>query len=271
MSPRFSNCLFFHAKGLDYNVEIKPASDHDPKVIDGVFKGFVHRAITICSENHIESELQFLVDTFVENGYTKTHLLKLIKQVRDKFNTMSNNDVPNENHAQTISLPWVPGLSPKLRKIYRNAGYKVVFKSSANLKTILTSRNKSQLPPHSHPGVYLHESTCSLKYIGQTKKQVSTRMAEHMDNISKKRNDQPMAQHVCTCGCSIDWTKVRTLKVSNNKFEREVREALEIQYHQCGPRMGGMNLDDGRYLKTSFWTPMFKSLRENDNSETSSN
>jgi hypothetical protein len=298
-----------HRKEAITNIQIKPTSDHDPKVIDGVFKGFVHRALTICSKKHLQSELQFLVDTFVENGYARVHLLKLVNQVQNKFDSGNGDsacevvqreethdqnddthdrDGRNDDNAcevvtrddthdrdgkngdnvhkmQTISLPWVPGLSPKLRKIYRSAGYKAVFKSGANLKNILTSRNKTQLPPHSHPGVYLHESTCSRKYVGQTKKQINTRMDEHAQNIEKKRWTEPMAQHVCTCGCNIDWTKVKTLKISNHKFGRQVREALEIQYHQCGPRDGGMNLDDGRYLKTLFWTPMLKSLREKKN------
>ena len=52
-----------------------------------------------------------------------------------------------------------------------------------------------------------------------------------------------------------------TLNVENNKFDRKVREALEIQYHECGSKKGGMNLDDGQYANTKFWTPYFKYLR----------
>ena len=44
-----------------------------------------------------------------------------------------------------IVLPLVPGLSPKLQKSFKNAGYKTMFKSSTNLKTLLASRNKSKL------------------------------------------------------------------------------------------------------------------------------
>ena len=247
----------------------------------------------ICSKTHIENEIQFLVDTFVENGYTRTHLQKLVTQIRTKFhrnvsdtsetsNGVFTGDPVSNDHettartettggetrsithseGQTVSLPWVPGLSPRLRKIYRKAGYKVVFKSGASLKTILTSKNKTQLPPHSHPGVYLHESTCSKKYIGQTKKRILTRTSEHADNIAKERWAEPIAKHLHECGCQIDWTKSRTLKMSKNRFEREVREALEIQFHQSGPENGGMNDDNGRHLKTLFWTPMLKYLRD---------
>ena len=58
-----------------------------------------------------------------------------------------------ENPLKIVSIPWISGVSPKLRKSFKNAGCKAVFKSIANLKTILTSKNKSKLPPLSQPGV----------------------------------------------------------------------------------------------------------------------
>ena len=44
-----------------------------------------------------------------------------------------------------------------------------------------------------------------------------------------------------------------TVTTANRNFERSVREALEIQRHRSAPIFGGMNQDDGQYLKTTFW------------------
>ena len=63
----------------------------------------------------------------------------------------------------------------------------------------------------------------------------------------------------------IEWESLTTLKVKNNKFDRKVQEALGIQYHECEPKKGGMNLDDGQYVNTKFWTPYFKYLRKRQN------
>ena len=120
-----------HRKNAITNVQVKPESSHDPGILQGVFKGFVHRAIKICSERYIDSELNFLKHVFVENGYKETDLCKIIEEVKLKF-THDRVDIAtatvNEDTLQTISLPWIPGVSPKLRKVYRKAGYKVVFK-----------------------------------------------------------------------------------------------------------------------------------------------
>ena len=45
------------------------------------------------------------------------------------------------------------------------------------------------------------------------------------------------------------------LKTEQRHFERAVREALEIQRHRSAPRFGGMNKDEGQYLKSTFWMP----------------
>ena len=71
-----------------------------------------------------------------------------------------------EEIPKIVTLPWIPGLSPKLRT-YRAHGYKAVFKSSTNLKTILTSGNKTKLPNYSQPGVYMITCKCGMKDYGQ--------------------------------------------------------------------------------------------------------
>ena len=35
---------------------------------------------------------------------------------------------------------------------------------------------------------------------------------------------------------------------------------MEIQRNRCGPDSGGMNVDLGKWVKTKFWLPFFKSL-----------
>ena len=50
--------------------------------------------------------------------------------------------------------------------------------------------------------------------------------------------------------------------MEHNRFKRRVRETLEIKHRECGPRKakGGVNLDDGQYITTNFWTPFFNYL-----------
>ena len=65
-----------------------------------------------------------------------------------------------------------------------------MFKSSANLKTILTSSNKNRLPKNSHPIVYMVSCKCEKRYVGETKLKVSTRIKQHERTI-KDKNGTP--------------------------------------------------------------------------------
>ncbi|XP_065671659.1 uncharacterized protein LOC136089535 [Hydra vulgaris] len=53
------------------NVQTKPHSCHDSKIIYGVFKGFIQRAFALCSKEHINHEIKFLTEMFIENDYNK--------------------------------------------------------------------------------------------------------------------------------------------------------------------------------------------------------
>ena len=46
----------------------------------GVFKGFLSRALHICSENYLAQEIDFLINVFAENGHSITVLEKVTKK-----------------------------------------------------------------------------------------------------------------------------------------------------------------------------------------------
>ena len=72
-----------------------------------------------------------------------------------------------------------------------------------------------------------------------------------------------MAEHSKHYNQRIDWSKnTKTLCIESNDFQRKVREALEIQYHETAPNNeGSLNQDNGQYVTTNFWKPMFSFLR----------
>ena len=248
------------------NVQVRPESSHDPKILKGIFYGFLYRAKSICSEKYINKEVEFLVDTFVENGYREDALRQIVQEFNEKQKQPKNNNTikSQDDPCYTITLPWIPGVSPKLRKAYRKAGYKVAFKSGKNIGNILTANNKDKLPNNSYPGVYKIPCTCGVTpYRGETKKKVSTRTNEHRNNVIKKEWDKSgIAFHSKSCNGKIEFEKTETVAVVYNKFDRKVRETLEIQKHDCHIKDGGMNPDKGQYVTTKFWIPLLHHLRK---------
>ncbi|XP_065664673.1 uncharacterized protein LOC136086307 [Hydra vulgaris] len=85
------------------NIQIKPHFNHDPNVLKAIFNGYIHRAYSICSENHLKDEMNFLIQVFTENGYDEKMLKDISYHVRKKCLANKNETLSNSNNLPTIS------------------------------------------------------------------------------------------------------------------------------------------------------------------------
>ncbi len=202
--------------------------------------------------------MKFIKQIFVENGYEPKKLDKMIQDIERR-------KPRNKESASTVryaSLPWIPGLSQKLKKVFKHAECQISFKSPRNLESILTSKNKPKLPLNSQPGVYFIPTECKAGYTGETKKKISTRNTEHEKSVFEGdcENDA-LAGHNETCGCTIKWENTKTLAIEPVWFRRKVRESLEIRRLKSGPgNEKGLNRDNGDYVTTNTWTSVFEKV-----------
>ena len=231
------------------NIQIKPNSCHDEKTKIGVFKGYISRARSICSPEYLTEELKFISDVFVENGYSGKYLKNIIKNM-DKCHQINRID-----KKQYVSLPLLPQLSNKLRKVFKKSGYTVSFKSPSNIKDVLTNSNKDRLPDNSFPGVYMVSCECLAKYVGQTKNSIKKRCKQHEKNVFLGQNEESaISAHANKNNHQIKWENTKTLARETNYVKRSVREALEIKRNKTGPNEElGMNQDHGLLVKTKTW------------------
>ena len=230
------------------NVMIKPTSSIDPKLATGVFKGFIARAIRICSENRIQDEIDFLCDVFVENGYDREVLNKIVHEYTTNHNQVSNHsstEKPNQLTNNIVKLPWIPVVGPKLRKIFRKNGFNVVFTSQSSLANILCN-NKCPFPPNSTAGVYQVDCKCGAEYIGETKKRICTRVSEHRKAAENENwKSSGLTEHCKDCNDGVLWSEAKTICCESDYWRRKVREGLEIM--KCQPTLnkdGGLGVSD---------------------------
>ncbi|XP_004210295.3 uncharacterized protein LOC101240958 [Hydra vulgaris] len=121
-----------HRKEAITNVQLKPNSNSNPKIIIGVYKGFLCRTKRICSQKHLQKEIDFLIDIFVENGYDKNILNNI---TIDYFKNCSKNTTFQPFDIQPfIKLPWIPIVGPKLRKELRKQNLNGYFHINSQFK-----------------------------------------------------------------------------------------------------------------------------------------
>ena len=89
-----------YRKNAIINVQIKPNSGHDPKILRGIFTGFLQHALSFCSQ---QEEIDFLVQKFVDNGNQKHKL------ILTNFNERkaSRQPTPSENTDPTQTVGYL--------------------------------------------------------------------------------------------------------------------------------------------------------------------
>ncbi|XP_065658053.1 uncharacterized protein LOC136082570 [Hydra vulgaris] len=100
------------------NIQIKPHSNLDPKILKAIFNGYIYKAYSKCSENHLEDEINFLIQVLTENGYDEKMLKDISYHARKKCLANKNEILSNSNNLPTIYLPWIPIIFPRLRRVF---------------------------------------------------------------------------------------------------------------------------------------------------------
>ena len=100
---------------------MKPHSGHNPKILQSIFTGFIDRAYAICQPIQREEEIGFLIRCLTENGYNNNKLKRITERYHQNMMSPpdSNGDQQSDEPTTTVTLPWIPGLSPKLQKAFK--------------------------------------------------------------------------------------------------------------------------------------------------------
>ena len=109
----------------------------------------------------------------VENGDNK----QLLKNLIIKYNNEKNNNSNQENNTEKRyykilkKLPWIPNISPKIKRKFKKIGKDIAFMSWKNL-------------PNSPPGAYQLDCSCNEKYIASQKRRYNLHDAQNINKIA---------------------------------------------------------------------------------------
>ena len=193
------------------NILIRPSSCHNGKIKNEAFKGFLLWAKAIRSEKHLDEEIKFIQQIFKENGY----------------------DEKNKRYA---SLPWIHGLSYKLKKV-RKADCKMSFKSESpqNLDTILASRNKQnnrQQPTKSNREH--EEAECRSISLTENFKEKKWSHRSFRNSKFKKLSISPHLR--CMINCARGWW---VLTRSTNMIPQKYNQKHCVHWNGLYNKMSG--------------------------------
>ncbi|XP_047504100.1 uncharacterized protein LOC125049061 [Pieris napi] len=231
-----------HRKATHTDRYLNGESHHHPSQLLSVGKCLFQRAQRLCDDAHLEEELQHVKQVLHRN---KLRIPRLHHKNKNKTQT-----VPR----QPAYLPYVKGVTDRISRILKRASIHTIFKPHKKIQQFL--RPIKSNTPLQDAGIYKLDCDCGLSYIGQTKRNMSSRLKEHIADIRHRRHTKSaVCEHILDRpNHYIRFDQPKILAKEKRFFPRLVREAIEIKKHP------NFNREDGLKLSNT-WDPIISKLK----------
>ncbi|XP_013133489.1 PREDICTED: uncharacterized protein LOC106099477 [Papilio polytes] len=233
---------------------LRADSHHHPSHLSSVPRTLINRALRLCDPQFLKSELTHVRQVLQCNGYKWKPSLRLA-------NTSSKTR-PQLAERAPAYLPYMRGVTDKIGHLLRRKyAIKTIFRPLTQIRSIL--RSPKDRTPLEGPGVYEIPCDCGKSYIGETGRNINTRLLEHIRCMRKlDSNTSAVAEHALTSNTShyIRFDRVRVLARDKNYVSRKLLEAIEIG------RRPNFNRDKGWSLSPS-WKPVLSIPEQKNNDD----
>ncbi len=202
-------------------------SNHQKSVKEGVAYSLFDRAKSLCSDQDGKlEEFKKVESDLANNGYPQSMINKC-KKPREKKSESENLD---ETKLAFMSIPYVPGLSEKLRRLARKFKVRTAFRTQNTLRQSLVKTKPRNVTQESKNCVYSIKCSCDREYIGETKRPLSIRVKEHKENTRKGFTEQSkIAQHCWSENHTMNWDQASIIHREPHFFKRKLIEASYIK------------------------------------------
>ena len=233
-------------------------SFHHPKIKSSVNRTLIRRAYNICDSEHLPQELHHITTAMQHNGYNPTRIPTQDPRPPPGQRVTYTQSQPNRAPS-SITLPYFGTTSHHIQRILHKHGIRVFHTTPLKIQHLLTS-HKDRQDPHRRPGVYKIPCQCGKVYIGETGRDLPTRLNEHRAHGRKGDIDKSsIVKHSYTEDHTIHWDQAKLITSIEHWYPRRIREAIEIYRHNTVPQDIGVNISD-------IWRPILKPSPVSDGS-----
>ncbi|MEL7523226.1 MAG: GIY-YIG nuclease family protein, partial [Cyanobacteria bacterium J06553_1] len=240
-------------------------SYHPLHVKKSVVSSMFLRAHRVCSNEFLDSEINYIFDSFGKLGYPRYFLKQALSRARAKYGQLvqplENNRRDNDRERNMLIVPFNASLDRK-RTLLKNAGVDILFTYPNTLRKCLIKNNTRIVPFDSAPGIYeIPCGACPKKYIGETGRTLAKRLQEHKRDVKTGKESNACFIHLRDEGHVIDWSNAKMRHKASNVYERKILESFLIQ------KTPNFNLCTGHWkmdrLTSSLVTRAFPKLEDN--------
>jgi len=132
----------------------------------------------------------------------------------------------NPTPVTTVTIPYIKGTSETISRILEPYNIRVAHKPTTTLRHLLTKVKDRDEPNNRQGAVYkIKFSDCQASYIGETGRNLNTRLTEHKRATRNGDANNHIAVHHQLTNHNIDWDFAQCLTCSTNYFQRLTLES----------------------------------------------
>jgi hypothetical protein len=183
---------------------------------------------------HIKN-LSFAIQILLDNNYPLDFIFNVF---RERIKTLIHNNKssknPNKNISESASfftIPYIHNFSEKFNNVTRPLNVRISYQSLNKLNKIIKV-HKDPLPDSSQSNIVykINCLDCDASYVGQSGRQLNTRVKEHKSHIIRNNpNRSVITEHRLNYGHDFDWENVKILDHEPFYHKRLVSEMLYIK------------------------------------------
>ena len=183
-----------------------------------------------------KKEKSFLSHMLTENDYPKWFIQKALKKRKAHAQVRSKEE---ERHFGLAILPFIPGITERLKRFLKNHQIKVATKPLSTVGNMLPSFEDKINKIDQRGVVYkIPCLDCTGVYIGETGRSFKIQRKEHQRDVKPDiiaqltnadlKKKSALVKHVCLSGHRIDWESYAILAIESDYKERRFLESFYI-------------------------------------------
>ncbi|KAJ8909610.1 hypothetical protein NQ315_003481, partial [Exocentrus adspersus] len=187
----------------------------------GVIKSLYDRAKLVSSNvNFFNQEKDHIENILKENAYP----INLVDRAFLQIENPSHNNQQRQNPVANMTIPYIPGISEKLKKLGNNFNIRTAFKTNNTLRSILTHTKPINKEQNEKNCIYQIPCQCGKHYIGETSRPLDVRIKEHKNYVRNYQVDRSnLAQHVWDNHHQINWKEASIIQKEQNFGKRKIK------------------------------------------------
>jgi len=219
-------------------------SQHPISQKKGIIFGMVDKTMLLSHPRYHQQNLIDWINVLLRNGYPLPFIFNTINSrlslhVKKEFLQIyksNNNNADQMSDAEYFTIPYIKSVSESFIPISKKYGFNIAFSIPSTLHSFIKC-GKDRLDRMSQHGV-VYKITChdcDASYIGQTKRQLRTRIKEHVSDINKKSGSPSViSEHRLRFNHDFEWDNVKIIDNELSYQKRIISEMVYIKKQQNG-------------------------------------